>query len=84
MPDHEKVMQSQIRSSEDLSRQVRLDVAGTVRNNFVLEQVMTISEHIWSGQVRADQVTRDHVRALISHVGRVSSVQVRSGQVIPR
>jgi len=38
------------------SGQIRSDVAGTVRNNFVLGQVMTMSEDVWSGQVRSRQI----------------------------
>jgi len=36
---------------------------GIVGNNFVLGQVMTMSEHIWSGQVTPDNVSSGQVRS---------------------
>jgi len=54
-------------------------MAGTVRNNFVLEQVMTMSKHVSSGQVRSGQDSDKSRRSC-----QVSTGQVRSGQVSSR
>jgi len=55
------------------SGQVKSDLAVTVHNNLVLGQVMTMSEHMWSGQCL---VTRGHVRSYQV----IGQDQVRSGK----
>jgi len=58
-------------------------VAGTDRNNFMFGHVMTMSEHIWSGQVRSDQSSDKSRRSCQVSTGQVSSGQdhVRSSHV---
>jgi len=69
-----QVMLGQVRKT---SGQIRSDVARTVRTNFVLAQVMIMSDHIWTGHVKSGRI-----RAVTSHVGHVKSdqIKIKSGQ----
>jgi len=80
-----KVILGQGRSGQvrTTSGQIRSDVAGTVRNNFVIGQVMTMSEHICSGQIRSGEDS-DKSRRLCQYRScpiRTCHAKIKSGQV---